>query len=299
VLPNGLTFNRFSGGDQPVCRLRILFCGGQAETGNKLISKVMLSALAEGTHTIPTETFADLLDYNGVRIGSDSHSHYSSLTIAMLNHRAASVTPLIASMLAEPLFPQERIYTMLRNHKGKITVKIGALAASAASIVAMAGDETLISPTGMLMVHDPACLTSGNKADIEKAIELLEEVKESIINAYEQKTHLSRAKIAKMMSDETWLNAKKALQLGFVDGILFAKKEPETDEPEEDESDQNAEEDTPDEYEKNSDKPQKNQESMLYSPATTTASLMQKISILAPSGVPINQLEKRLSLLKH
>ena len=106
MLPNGLTFHRFSGGDQPVCRLRILFCGGQAETGNKLISKVMLSALAEGTHTIPTETFADLLDYNGVRIGSDSHSHYSSLTIAMLNHRAASVTPLIASMLAGPLFPK-------------------------------------------------------------------------------------------------------------------------------------------------------------------------------------------------
>jgi len=149
------------------------------------------------------------------------------------------------------------------------------------------------------MVHDPACLASGNKSDMEKAIELLEEVKESIINAYEQKTHLSRAKIAKMMSDETWLNAKKALQLGFVDGILFSKKEPETDEPEEDDTDENAEGNTPNEDEKNPDKPQKNPESMLYSPATTTASLMQKISILAPSGVPINQLEKRLSLLKH
>ena len=149
------------------------------------------------------------------------------------------------------------------------------------------------------MVHDPACLASGNKSDMEKAIALLEEVKESIINAYEQKTHLSRAKIAKMMSDETWLNAKKALQLGFVDGILFAKKEPETDEPEEDDTDENAEEDTPDEDEKTPDKPQKNPESMLYSPATTTASLMQKISILTPSGVPINQLEKRLELLKN
>ncbi len=150
------------------------------------------------------------------------------------------------------------------------------------------------------MEHDPACLASGNKSDMEKAIELLEEVKESIINAYEQKTHLSRAKIAKMMSDETWLNAKKALQLGFVDGILFSKKEPETDEPEENESDQNAEEDTSDEDEKNPDKPQKNPKSMLYSPATTTASFMQKLSALAPAkGVPINQLEKRLSLLKH
>ena len=166
----------------------------------------------------------------------------------------------------------------------------------------MAGDETLISPTGMIMCHDPSCLASGNKADMEKAIELLEEVKESIINAYEQKTHLSRAKIAKMMSDETWLNAKKALQLGFVDGILFAKKESETDEPEEDESDENAEEGTPDEDEdeENPDKPQRNTASMQYSPAATTASLMQKISALSSvKGVPIDQLDKRLALLKY
>ncbi len=203
------------------------------------------------------------------------------------------------------VFAASQIYTMLRNHKGKITVKIDALAASAASVVAMAGDETLISPTGMLMVHDPACLASGNKADMEKAIELLEEVKESIINAYEQKTHLSRAKIAKMMSDETWLNAKKALQLGFVDGILFAKKEPEKDEQEEDESDENSEGNAPDESEdnpdeENPDKPQKNTASMQYSPAATTASFMQKISALAPvKGVPIDQLDKRLALLKN
>ncbi len=146
VLPNGLTFHRFSGGDQPVCRLRILFCGGQAETGNKLISKVMLSALAEGTQTIPTETFADLLDYNGVRIGSDSHSHYSSLTIAMLNHRAASVTPLIASMLAEPLFPQERIDTMLRNVKAQLEIadtEVSTLAEYASDALTMGKNHPL------------------------------------------------------------------------------------------------------------------------------------------------------------
>ena len=68
------------------------------------------------------------------------------------------------------VFAASQIYTMLRNHKGKITVKIDALAASAASVVAMSGDETFISPTGMLMVHDPACFASGNKADMEKAI---------------------------------------------------------------------------------------------------------------------------------
>ena len=233
---------------------------------------------------------------------SDRTWYGDEITPAMFRDELAKINGNLTVWLNScggDVFAASQIYTMLRNHKGKITVKIDALAASAASVVAMAGDETLISPTGMIMCHDPSCLASGNKADMEKAIELLEEVKESIINAYEQKTHLSRSKIAKMMSDETWLNAKKALQLGFVDGILFSKKEPETDEPEKDESDENAEEDTPDEDEENPDKPQRNTASMQYSPAATTASLMQKISDMTPKGVPINQLEKRLALLKN
>jgi ATP-dependent Clp protease protease subunit len=112
---------------------------------------------------------------------------------------------------------------MLRNHKGEITVKIDGIAASAASVVAMAGDETLISPTGYLMIHNPMTLVDGDKSDMQKAIEFLEEVKEGIINAYVRKTGLSRNKISKLMDEETWMNAEKALQLGFVDGILFDK----------------------------------------------------------------------------
>lgn len=195
------------------------------------------------------------------------------------------------------VFAASQIYTMLKNHKGKITMKIDALAASAASVVAMAGDETYITPTGLLMIHEPSTIAMGDTTAMEKTITILNEIKESIINAYELKTGLSRAKLSKMMSDETWLNAKKALQLGFVDGILFSKKELETDEPEEDE---NAEEDTPDEEEEKSDKPQKNTASMQYSPAVTTASFMKKISDLSPvKGVPIDQLDKRLALLNH
>lgn len=193
---------------------------------------------------------------------------------------------------------------MLRNHKGKVTVKINALAASAASVVAMAGDETLIAPTAMLMIHDPACFASGNKADMEKAIELLEEVKESIINAYEEKCHLSRAKIAKMMSEETWLNAKKALQLGFVDGILFAKEKlPAEEEPEQEDSPEETEEteeeeDTDSEDDENEKKPQRDAASMMYTPSHTAASFMQRISACDKS-VPIAQLDKRLALLKN
>ena len=191
---------------------------------------------------------------------------------------------------------------MLRNDKGKITVKIDALASSAASVVAMSGDETFISHTGMLMVHDPACFASGNKADMEKAIKILEEVKESIINAYEQKCHLSRSKIAKMMSEETWLNAKKALQLGFVDGILFAKEKLPQAEPEEEEEsadeEQESEDDEKSEEDEEEKQPPKDMVSFSYTPARTAASFMQKVSA-TQTGTPIAQLDKRLELLKY
>ena len=196
------------------------------------------------------------------------------------------------------VFAASQIYTMLRNHKGKID----ALAASAASVVAMSGDETFISPTGMLMVHDPACFASGNKADMEKAIKILEEVKESIINAYEQKCHLSRSKIAKMMSEETWLNAKKALQLGFVDGILFAKEKMPQAEPEEEEEsadeEQESEDDEKSEEDEEEKQPPKDMVSFSYTPARTAASFMQKVSA-TQTGTPIAQLDKRLELLKY
>lgn len=123
------------------------------------------------------------------------------------------------------VFAAAEIYTMLRDYKGRITVKIDAIAASAASVVAMAGDRVLMSPVAMLMIHDPMTIAMGNTKDMEKAITMLNEVKESIINAYVSKTGLSRNKVAKLMSDETWLNAKKAVELGFADDILFTQAE--------------------------------------------------------------------------
>ena len=127
------------------------------------------------------------------------------------------------------VFAAAEIYTMLRDYKGSITVKIDAIAASAASVVAMAGDKVQMSPVAMLMIHDPSTVAMGNTKDMEKAIEVLNEVKESIINAYAAKSGLSHARIANLMSNETWMNAKKAVELGFADEILFAKKEEEPD----------------------------------------------------------------------
>ena len=119
------------------------------------------------------------------------------------------------------VFAGAEIYTMLRDYKGRITVKIASIAASAASVVAMAGDRILMSPTAVLMLHDPMTVAMGNAKDMEKAISTLNEIKESIINAYQAKTGLSRAKISQLMSDETWMNARKAVELGFADEILF------------------------------------------------------------------------------
>ena len=136
------------------------------------------------------------------------------------------------------VFCAAEIYTMLCDHKGRITVKIDAIAASAASVVAMAGDRVLMSPVSMIMVHDPMTIAMGNAKDMEKAISTLNEVKASIINAYQKKTGLSRNKIAQLMSDETWMNAKKAVELGFADEILFsAKDQPEGSEAEGDKND--------------------------------------------------------------
>ena len=141
------------------------------------------------------------------------------------------------------VFAAAEIYTMLRDYPGSVTVRIASIAASAASVVAMAGNLVQISPTGMLMVHDPSTIAMGNARDMEKAITTLNEVKESIINAYAFKTGLSRNRISKLMSDETWLNAKKAVELGFADEILFEAKKPEPEEDPDEDNEPDTEED--------------------------------------------------------
>lgn len=113
-----------------------------------------------------------------------------------------------------------QIYTMLMDYKNYVTVKIDGIAASAASVIAMAGTKVLMAPTAMMMIHNPATVAFGDHADMEKAIDMLSEVKESVINAYEIKTNLPRKQLAHMMDDTTWMNANKALELGFADGIL-------------------------------------------------------------------------------
>jgi Protease subunit of ATP-dependent Clp proteases len=172
------------------------------------------------------------------------------------------------------VFAAAQIYNMLMDYQGNVKVKIDSLAASAASVIAMAGTEVLMSPVAMMMIHNPMTVAIGDSQEMQKASEMLAEVKESIMNAYEIKTGLSRSKISHLMDAESWFNAKKALELGFADTILFdGEEKDEQDEP---------------------------LESVMFSRTTVTNSLLSKLIPPKPENkTPIEQLEKRLSLLAH
>ena len=174
------------------------------------------------------------------------------------------------------VFAAAQIYNMLMDYKGNVTVKIDGLAASAASVIAMAGTEVQMSPVAMMMIHNPATIAIGDSSEMQKAIDMLDEVKESIMNAYEIKTGLSRSRISHLMDAESWFNAKKAVELGFADKLLFSKEETEAEEEKELEM-----------------------EAVMFSRKAVTNSLMSKLISKPEKKTPIEQLEKRLSLLAH
>ncbi|AOV98925.1 head maturation protease, ClpP-related [Dehalococcoides mccartyi] len=167
-----------------------------------------------------------------------------------------------------------QIYAMLMDYKGSVTVKIDGIAASAASVIAMAGTKVLMAPTALMMVHNPLTIAIGDSEEMQKAIAMLDEVKESIINAYEIKTGQSRAKLSHLMDAETWLNANKAIELGFADGVLEDEKK----------------------------RVQAEDITYAFSRRAVTNSLLNKLSPKKPpvkTGTPVESLEKRLSLISH
>ena len=119
------------------------------------------------------------------------------------------------------VFAAAQIYNMMKEYPGKVTVKIDGVAASAASVIAMAGDQTLMSPVSNIMIHNPATIAIGGSDEMLRTKDMLDEVKQSIINAYEIKTKLPREQISRFMDEAKWFSAKQAVELGFADGILY------------------------------------------------------------------------------
>ena len=212
-----------------------------------------------------------------------------------------------------------QIYNMLKEYPGNITIKIDGIAASAASLIAMAGNKILMSPVSMMMIHNPMTAAIGNADDMQKAAAMLDEVKDSIINAYELKTGLSRAKLAHLMDDETWMNAVKAVELGFADGILYRDSDKEEEKTEDDDK-TDGEAETKTEPDEEKEKPQsvdkghqienRVSEPMLFSRQKSDLDLIQKINKhFAPHSEkpkePVKQgrsaaaLMERLNLMKY
>jgi len=174
-----------------------------------------------------------------------------------------------------------QIYNMLMDYRGNVTVKIDGIAASAASVIAMAGTRVLVSPVSMLMIHNPATIAFGDTAEMQKAIAMLDEVKESIINAYEIKTGMSRTKLAHLMDAETWMDAHSAVEMGFADEIMQRSV---------------------------SDTMEPPQVSMVFSRTAVTNSLMEKLAAkcrIQPPPKPtvtersVDTLMERLNLIKN
>jgi len=185
-----------------------------------------------------------------------------------------------------------QIYSMLMDYPHQVTVKIDGIAASAASVIAMAGTKVLMAPTALMMVHNPLTVAIGDSSEMQKAIDMLGEVKESIVNAYQIKTGQSRVKLAHLMDGETWMNANKAIELGFADGILEPSKSRGTEAP--------------------------LAENFAFSRRAVTNNLLNRIGMPdvaassckplepeppppaeSPVGVPAESLEKRLFLIAH
>lgn len=120
-------------------------------------------------------------------------------------------------------FEGATIYNLLNEHPGKVTVKIPGMAASAAAVIAMAGDEIVISKIGFVMIHNVWGCLCGNKAELRKAADDMESFDGALADVFEARTGLDRAEIIEMLDKDTWLNGKEAVEKGFADKILPAK----------------------------------------------------------------------------
>ncbi len=142
---------------------------------------------------------------------------------ALAEHKGKDITVWIDSWGGD-VFAGVGIYNALKEHDGKVIVKIDGKAVSAGSIIAMAGEKVLMAPGSIMMTHNPWSYAAGEAKDMLHMAEVLDEIKESIINIYEIKTGRSREELSTLMDEETWMSAKKAVAEGFADGILYEEE---------------------------------------------------------------------------
>lgn len=176
---------------------------------------------------------AKLIDIRGVIVPTDDKWIYNWLEIqatspddvnkALAAAAGEDVTVIINSGGGDVQAGQE-IYTALRSYQGHVLIQIQSMAASAASVIAMAG-ESEISPVAQLMIHNVSTRATGDHRDMEHAAEILRNADRALVSAYVAKTGRQEQEILDMMARETWMTAQQAVDQGFVDRIMFAESQ--------------------------------------------------------------------------
>ncbi|MGT2771170.1 head maturation protease, ClpP-related [Streptococcus intermedius] len=155
-----------------------------------------------------------------------SSTYPSKIQQAITNDEDDEITLNIASNGGD-VFAASEIYTMLKDSKKNVVVNVQGLAASAASVIAMAGNTVRMSPTSQMMIHKASVVTYGNADDLDHESDVLNSIDESIAMAYELKTGMNQTDILQLMTTETWMNAKVAVDKGFADEIMFNESDDE------------------------------------------------------------------------
>ncbi|WP_050439025.1 head maturation protease, ClpP-related, partial [Staphylococcus aureus] len=124
------------------------------------------------------------------------------------------------------VYSGSEIYTSLKTYPGKVNIKIVGVAASAASVIAMAGDHIEMSPTSQMMIHNAWTMAMGDINEMQKTVDMLDSVNKGIANAYINKTGKTEDEILSLMNKETWFNAQDAVEHGFADSKMFDEVAP-------------------------------------------------------------------------
>jgi|SRR5690625_4695942 len=152
----------------------------------------------------------------------DEIGFFGTLAIDIRQELRELDTKLINLHINSPggsVFEGNAIYNLLRNHKAKVITHVDGIAASIASVIAMAGDEVIMAENSMMMIHDPSGVVVGDSDDMRKMADVMDKVKDTIITAYERKTNKDREELSKLMDEETWMTPLEAVALGFADSI--------------------------------------------------------------------------------
>jgi len=149
-----------------------------------------------------------------------------SISAKSFNEELKSIDPAVNEIhvrINSPggdVFDGITIYNRLKQHKAKVKVYIDGLAASIASIIALAGDEVIFSESALMMIHKPWTFAMGNANELLDVVDRLDDIEEQLVNIYKKKSGKDRAEIKKMMAEETWFDAQQAIEHGFADSTM-------------------------------------------------------------------------------